>query len=87
MLNIAAHNFWKPLEMPLINLKVQLKLRWARYCVLGVRGAENEGNSSDSIIFIITGRKFHVPVVMLPAKTTQQPSKLLSDGSWLWLTD
>ena len=26
-------NFWRSLEMPLINCKVELKLRWTKYCV------------------------------------------------------
>ena len=27
-------NFWRSLEMPLINCKVELKLKWTKYCVL-----------------------------------------------------
>ena len=26
-------NFWRSLEMPLINCKVELKLKWKKYCV------------------------------------------------------
>ena len=28
------NNFWRSLEMPLINSKVELKLKWKKYCVL-----------------------------------------------------
>ena len=27
-------NFWRSLEMPLINCKVELKFKWTSYCVL-----------------------------------------------------
>ena len=31
-------DFWRLLKMPLINCKVELKLKWAKYCVLSVMG-------------------------------------------------
>ena len=27
-------NFWRSLEMPLINCKIELKLKWKNYCAL-----------------------------------------------------
>ena len=27
-------NFWRSLEMPLINCKIELKLKWKKYCFL-----------------------------------------------------
>ena len=33
-------NFWRSREMPLINCKVELKLKWTKHCVLFVPGNE-----------------------------------------------
>ena len=43
--------FWRSLEMPLINWKVELKLRWTKHCVLSVAGNDNvNGNNGDNKI-------------------------------------
>ena len=36
ILNTATNlsNFWRSLEMPLINCKIELKLKWKNYCAL-----------------------------------------------------
>ena len=41
--------------MPLINCKVELKLRWTKHCCLSVAGTDNvNGNDDDNnIIFTI----------------------------------
>ena len=43
-------NFWKSLEMPLINFKVELKLRWAKHCYLAPVSVENNNADSSNII-------------------------------------
>ena len=44
-------NFWRSLEMPLINCKVELKFRWTKHCVLSVGGTDNaNGNNDDNNI-------------------------------------
>ena len=65
--------------MPLINCKVELKLRWAKHCVLASAGVENNNADSD-IIFTIKDTKLYVPVVTLSAKNNQKLSKRLSKG-------
>ena len=52
-------NFWRSIEMPLINCKVELKLIWTKYCVLSAAGADNiNGNYDDNnIIFTIKHTK------------------------------
>ena len=51
-------NFWRSLEMPLINCKVELKLRWSKHCVLSLAGTDNaNGNNDDNIIFTIKDTK------------------------------
>ena len=49
-------NFWRLLEMPLINCKVELKLKWSKYCVLSGDSTENvinEGDNANNIIFTV----------------------------------
>ena len=50
-------NFFKSLEMPLINWKIKLKLTWKKECVLST----DDGNA----VFIIYDTKLYVPVVTL----------------------
>ena len=68
--------------MPLINCKVELKLKWSKHCVLSVDGADNvNGNNDDNnIIFSIKDTKLYVPMVPLSTRDNQKPSKLLSKG-------
>ena len=54
--------------MPLINCKVELKLKWIKYCVLSLAGTENgvnDNNNTNNIIFTIKDTKLYVPVVTL----------------------
>ena len=60
-------NFWRILEMPLINCEVNLILTWSRDCVIT--------NSTSAGKFAITETKLHVPVVTL---STQDNAKLLN---------
>ena len=71
-------NFWISLEMPLINCKVELKLKWTKYCVFSGAGNENEISNDDNalnIIFTFKYTKLYVPVVNLSARDNQKLSK------------
>ena len=48
-------NFWSSVETTLINCKVELKLKWTKYCVLSAAGNDNvnNNNDSDNIIFTV----------------------------------
>ena len=46
--------------MPLINCKVELKLKWTKYCVLSAAGADVNGNDNDNIIFTIKDTKLYL---------------------------
>ena len=59
-------NFWRTLEMPLINCEVNLILTWSSTCVIT--------NSNGAGTFAITDTKLYVPVVTL---STQENTKLL----------
>ena len=45
-------NFWRLLEVPLINCKVELNLKWTRYCALSSADADVNDNDGN-IIFTI----------------------------------
>ena len=56
--------------MPLINCKVELKLKWIKYCVLSAAGNDNvinnnDNNNSNANNIIFTIKKLYVPVVTL----------------------
>ena len=57
-------NFWRSLEIPLINCKVELSVRW---------------NVANTAIFEITDAKLYVPVVTLSAEDNAKLSKLLKE--------
>ena len=50
-------NFFRSLEMPLINCKIKSNLTWKKECVLS--------NQAGDAIFIINDTKLYVPVVTL----------------------
>ena len=60
-------NFWRTLEMPLINCEVNLILTWSSTCVLISTGIPNQAAT-----FAITDTKLYVPVVTL---STQENTK------------
>ena len=63
-------NFWRSLEMSLINCKVELSLNWIERCVLTV---------ANTATFKITDAKFYVPVFTLSAEDNAKLSKLLRE--------
>ena len=65
-------NFWRSLEMPLINCKVYLELNWIEDCILSSAG--------DSAKFAITDAKLHVPIVTLSTKDSANLTKQLNKG-------
>ena len=69
-------NFWRSLEMPLINWKVELKIKWTKYYVLSA----NDNVNANNIIFTIKDTELYVPVVIFPSRDYQKLSKLLSKG-------
>ena len=72
--------FRQSFEMPLINCKVKLKLRWTKHCVLASTAVKIDNADSNDIIFTIKHAKLYVHVVTLSAKDNQKWSKLLSKG-------
>ena len=65
-------NFWRSLEMPLINCKFKLSLSWDPNCVL----SDLVGDSA----FTITDTKLYVSIITLSAEENTKLSKLLCEG-------
>ena len=72
-------NFWRSLEMPLINSKVELSLNWIENCVLTSAPIDNNANKTgaDSETVKITDAKLFVLTVTLLAEDNVKLSKLL----------
>ena len=62
-------NFWRTLEMPLINSEVNLILTWSANCVIVSTNVSNQNAT-----FAITDTKLYVPVITL---SQQDNTKLL----------
>ena len=55
-------NFWRTLEMPLINCEITLNLNWSENCVIVATYIANQGAT-----FSITDTKLYVPVATCKA--------------------
>ena len=71
-------NFWRSLEILLINCKVKLKLKWAK--CLSAAGNDNTNPNPNNIIFTIKDTKLYVSLALLSAKDNKKLSKLLKTG-------
>ena len=65
-------NYWRSLEMPLIDCKVEFSLGWYEECILS--------NAGNAVTFTITDAKRYVPIVTLRTEDNKKLSKLLSKG-------
>ena len=61
-------NFWKTLEMPLVNCEIDPKLIWSANCVI------SNADANQATTFEITDTKLYVPVV---TSSTEDNAKLL----------
>ena len=75
-------NFFRSLEMPLINCKIHLELNWNNNCVM--YGADTytggDNNNNREATFQITSTKLYVPVVTLSTKDNENLAKQLDQG-------
>ena len=65
-------NFWRSLEIPLINCKVEFSLVWNENCIL----TRLAGNTT----FTITDAKLYVPIVASSIEDNSKLTKLLNEG-------
>ena len=66
------NNFWRTLELPLINCEVNLILTCSSTCVIT--------NSTGAVTFEITDTKLYVPVVTLSTKENAKLLQQLKSG-------
>ena len=75
-------NIRRSFEIPLINCKVELSLKWIENYVLTTAaiGASAIATAKDSATFKITDAKLYVSVVTLSTEDNVKLPKLLSEG-------
>ena len=79
-------NFWKSLNIPLINCEVELILTWSKNCVLPDMTRRNAQVDNPAIVaptgleFKITDTKLHVPVVTLSKENDIKLLEQLKSG-------
>ena len=85
-------NFWRTLDIPLINCKISLDLTWSKNCVLTSKATRNalaaEGdnlavagiNNPTNAVFEITDCRLYVPAVNLSAQNENKLLEQLKTG-------
>ena len=83
-------NFWRSLNMPLVNSEISLDLKWSNQCVVvgrAYRAAQNPPdaaipaiNSPTNVTFTITKCKLYVPVVSLLTENENKLFEMLKSG-------
>ena len=76
-------NFWKALDIPLINSEINLVLTWYDNCVITRKATRNGHPDADPAVaavnnpthatFEITGTELYVPVVTLSTEKNNKP--------------
>ena len=79
------NNFWRRLDMPLINCEVSLILTWSKTCVLTSKATRNVArvdsiNNPTGATFKIKDKKLYVPVVTLSAENDNKLLEQLKTG-------
>ena len=69
-------SFFRSLEMPLVNCKIDLELAWHKDCIISSADAA----AGQVVSFMITNTKLYVPVVTLSTKDNNNLTKQLNDG-------
>ena len=69
-------NFFRSLELPLVNCKIDLELTWHKDCVISSADAA----AGQVVSFMITNTKLHVPIVTLSAKDNNSLTQQLNSG-------
>ena len=74
-------NFWRLLEMPLINCKIHIELNWTKNCVMyGSSVYDAADNNNNKTAFKITNTKLFVSIAILSTKDSVKLTKQLNEG-------
>ena len=69
-------NFFRSLEMSLVNCKIDLEMTWHKDCIISSADA-----AADQVVsFMITDTKLYVPIVTLSTKDKTNLTKQLNEG-------
>ena len=68
-------NFWRTLEMTLINCEVNLILTWSRNCII-----VSSDDADQNATFAITDTKLYIPVITLSQQDNAKLSQQLKSG-------
>ena len=68
-------NFFRSLELPLVNCKIDLELTWHKDCVISSADAA----AGQVVSFMITDTKLYVPIVTLSTKDNTNLTKQLNE--------
>ena len=77
-------NFWRSLEMQMINCKFELKLKRTNHIVFAAPGATNVDVNFNNTIFAINDTKLYVPLIALTEKVNQNLLTKGFEGSVYW---
>ena len=69
-------NFFRSLEMPLVNCKIDLELPWHKDCMISSANAA----AGQVVSFMITNTKLYLPVVTLSTRENTNLTKQLNEG-------
>ena len=69
-------NFFRSLEMPLVNCKINLELTWHEDCMI----SSVDAAAGQVVSFMITNTKLYVPIVTLSTKDNNNLTKQLNNG-------
>ena len=72
----CTSNFFRSLELPLVNCKIELELTWHRDCMISSADAA----AGQVVSFMITNTKLYIPIVTLSTKDNNNVAKQLSNG-------
>ena len=61
-------NFFRLLEMPLINCKIKLNLTWKKDCVLSTDADDDADNAANNPVFIINDTKYMFQLLLCQKK-------------------
>ena len=77
-------NFFRSLELPLINCKIHLQLNWNNNCVMygadTYAGGDHANDNARETTFKIAGSKLYVPIVTLSTNDNVNLTKQLNEG-------
>ena len=69
-------NFFRSLELPLVNCKIDLELTWHKDCMISSAYAA----ANQVVSFMLTDTKLYVPIITLSTKDNTNLTKQLNEG-------